>query len=239
MNESFFKWYLLAIVVSMAFGSCSDDTDMSQTFDIPPLDSSRKTKVNVNYPPTVSAGDDLITVLPDDTVTLEGTFYDEQEKRGQYRWTQLEGPSAATIEKPDEIAVTITNLVSGIYKFEFEGKDSSGLTGKDTVTVNVIEESLFKNKVVFNKISFDCNDRPGGGSSYCVGIITNIYETIPQNQPILVFVSIKSNWQELKNEYFYWANFSKPTSMLYMINDNGDLYIMVDNSSEGNVIVFY
>ena len=55
-----------------------------------------------------------------------------------YKWTQVSGPSTATIATPNAATTTVSGLISGVYVFRFTITDNFGFVGSDDVkgTVN-------------------------------------------------------------------------------------------------------
>jgi hypothetical protein len=54
-----------------------------------------------------------------------------------YTWTQLSGPSAATIATPNAAVTSVSSLIKGTYVFELTVTDDNGATGKDWTQVKV------------------------------------------------------------------------------------------------------
>ena len=90
-----------------------------------------------NTPPTANAGPDQTIVLPASAVILSGSGIDPDGIITAYLWTQVSGPSAATITNPNAAATSVTGLVQGVYLFELRVTDNSGAFGRDTMRVTV------------------------------------------------------------------------------------------------------
>jgi len=60
-------------------------------------------------PPEVNAGDDQQVTLPTNTTTVQGTIINGDIHTTQR--TQLKGPNQATINTPNQINTTISNLI--------------------------------------------------------------------------------------------------------------------------------
>jgi hypothetical protein len=84
----------------------------------------------VPQPPTVDAGGDRHTVLPDNTVTLNATASDFDGSIVSQLWTKISGPTSYTITSPTSLLTPVTDLVEGTYQFRIVVTDNSGL--KDT-----------------------------------------------------------------------------------------------------------
>ncbi|XP_059208502.1 kunitz-type protease inhibitor 1a [Centropristis striata] len=98
--------------------------------DVPPEDGDR--------PPVANGGLDRV-VQPQDSVTLNGMGSKDDQGIASYQWQLLTGYPYATIEKTtfaDEIIVS--NLTSGLYKFQLTVTDTSGQSDSTKVTVLVL-----------------------------------------------------------------------------------------------------
>ncbi|PWT98003.1 MAG: hypothetical protein C5B52_12945 [Bacteroidetes bacterium] len=95
-----------------------------------------------NQNPVAKAGNDITVTLPQDTVLLNGSAsVDPDGTITKYKWRKIAGPAAGGITGNDSIPnPVVRNLVAGgagIYSFELKVTDNGGLTGLDTVNVNV------------------------------------------------------------------------------------------------------
>jgi hypothetical protein len=91
----------------------------------------------INQRPLVDAGTDQSITLPPDSVQLNGTATDADGAIVTYAWTQVSGPSAATIINPDSLATKITALTQGSYVFRLTITDNAGAFASDEVKVDV------------------------------------------------------------------------------------------------------
>jgi len=101
---------------------------------------ARKTKVGqppLNLPPVVDAGINQVITLPTNSVSVTGTATDADGSISSVLWTQVSGPSTATIVNPILNTTTISNLVAGIYTFKFTATDNKGLSSSDTIVVTI------------------------------------------------------------------------------------------------------
>lgn len=64
-------------------------------------------------------------------------------------WRKINGPGCI-IERPDSFITKVSSFTTGIYQFELTARNSSGLTAKDTVTIEV--EDLPARVVSWNNI---------------------------------------------------------------------------------------
>ncbi len=99
-----------------------------------------------NQPPAVSAGPDQKLQLPENVLVLTATAEDVDGSISSYAWTQLSGPSAATIVDGDKAVATFSDLQEGTYRFEIKVTDNEGLSATDEVKVTV--EAINKLPVV-------------------------------------------------------------------------------------------
>lgn len=88
-----------------------------------------------NLAPVANAGPNLTTTLPTDSVTINGLATDDVAV-SSITWTQISGPSAATIVSATNDTTKIKDLVAGVYTFRITVSDGS-LTNTDDVTVTV------------------------------------------------------------------------------------------------------
>lgn len=95
---------------------------------------------STNRPPIANAGPDQTTVLPDNSVAVNGSAtIDPDNNIISYLWVKLSGP-AANITNPNAVQTSITGLSLGAYQFELTVTDAGGLFSKDTVVINVIND---------------------------------------------------------------------------------------------------
>jgi PKD repeat protein len=87
--------------------------------------------------PSANAGADQTITLPTNSVTLTGSGTETNGTIVSYAWTQVSGPSAATISAAGSAVTGISGLVQGIYKFQLTVTDNSGVTATDVVMVTV------------------------------------------------------------------------------------------------------
>jgi hypothetical protein len=104
------------------------------------LHSCRKDKdiVYSNKSPIANAGIDQLTVLPKDSVVLDGSAStDPDGSIAYYQWSKIAGPASCGIVEPNRATTVVRSLVLGVYRFELTIKDNSGTYAKDTVQVIV------------------------------------------------------------------------------------------------------
>lgn len=97
----------------------------------------------INAPDTITvltayAGQDIQIMLPKNSITLTGVGIDPDGDTLTYQWTQISGPSSATIVTPGVASTDINNLIAGVYNFQFQVSNSKGQSALDSVLVTVI-----------------------------------------------------------------------------------------------------
>jgi len=120
------------------------------TFELTATDNNGQvasTTVNVTVSPkpavpVVDAGSGAYTVMPSNYVTLTGTVISIPGVLKSILWTQVSGPTGATIVSPSAYTSDITNLVPGIYVFQFSATDYYGQTGSATAIVTVVNPPI-------------------------------------------------------------------------------------------------
>ena len=87
--------------------------------------------------PVANAGPDLSITLPTASATLAGSASDPGGTIATYAWTQVSGPSTATLSGATSATLTASGLVQGAYIFRLTATDNSGLAASDEAIVNV------------------------------------------------------------------------------------------------------
>src|SRR5215213_9032144 len=81
----------------------------------------------VNQPPIANAGTDQITILPKDSVSLDGTLsLDPDGTIVSYQWTKITGPASLAITNATAPTTVAKNLAAGIYQFQLKVTDNGG-----------------------------------------------------------------------------------------------------------------
>jgi len=102
--------------------------------------ASATVQVTVNAgsgPPSVTAGTTQTITLPTNSVTLAGSGTETNGTIVSYAWTQLSGPSTATIASSNQSSTSVTGLIQGTYRFQLTVTDALGVTANATVQVVV------------------------------------------------------------------------------------------------------
>jgi hypothetical protein len=104
--------------------------------DPAPAVSGGSTTTPTNVLPVVSAGGDKNLTLPTNSTYMQGTASDSDGYVASYQWSKVSG-STATLSGATTSKLTVSNLVSGTYKFRLTVKDNKGATKYDEVNVYV------------------------------------------------------------------------------------------------------
>ncbi|KAL7380455.1 hypothetical protein ABVT39_018186 [Epinephelus coioides] len=93
---------------------------------------------DTNQPPVAIGGQDRV-VQPQDSVILNGIESKDDDEIVSYQWQMLTGYPYAVIEKTNfEDQIVVSNLTSGVYKFQLTVTDTIGQSDLTTVTVLVL-----------------------------------------------------------------------------------------------------
>uniref|UniRef100_A0AAV2JII7 BPTI/Kunitz inhibitor domain-containing protein n=1 Tax=Knipowitschia caucasica TaxID=637954 RepID=A0AAV2JII7_KNICA len=93
---------------------------------------------NSDFPPKANGGLDLV-VQPQDSVTLNGLESKDDVEIVKYEWSLLTSYPYAIIEETNfEDQIIVSNLTSGVYKFQLTVTDSVGQADSTQVTVLVL-----------------------------------------------------------------------------------------------------
>lgn len=102
-----------------------------------------------NFAPVASAGDDQTIGLPETTAMLDGSAsHDDDGNIQSYKWTQISGPSTASIENSTAVSTEIRDLVPGDYTFAITVTDDFGAYGTDTVLISVTSNLRYEQRLM-------------------------------------------------------------------------------------------
>ncbi len=91
-----------------------------------------------NQPPIANAGANITITLPTNIANLNGSASTDPDGTiTAYAWSQISGPSSATIASASNVSTSISGLKQGIYVFALKVTDNSGATTADSVSVTV------------------------------------------------------------------------------------------------------
>ena len=94
---------------------------------------------NAAVPPIASAGRDTTILLPQSSITLNGSSSSAPNGAIEtYAWIQSSGPTQAVIANPAAAITTASNLRTGTYQFQLTIVDNLDSTAKAAVNIHVI-----------------------------------------------------------------------------------------------------
>jgi hypothetical protein len=89
--------------------------------------------------PVANAGADTTIALPANSVVLNGSgSTDPAGEALTYQWTEVSGPGTATFGSSENVTTTASQLQAGLYVFQLNVTNTSGLSNTATVQVRVI-----------------------------------------------------------------------------------------------------
>ncbi|WP_343675368.1 PKD domain-containing protein, partial [Chitinophaga sp.] len=103
-----------------------------------------------NIAPVARAGSDITITMPKNTTTVDGSgSTDSDGTIVSYKWTQVSGPSTASLPSATTAATDINQLsYAGTYVFRLTVTDDDGATATDDI--NVIVKAAAANTLVAN-----------------------------------------------------------------------------------------
>ena len=90
-----------------------------------------------NVPPVANAGADQSITLPASSANLIGSGTDQDGIIASFNWTQVSGPTTASMSNAWGASNTVGGLVAGTYVFRLKVTDNAGATATDDINVNV------------------------------------------------------------------------------------------------------
>jgi len=118
------SFHLILSLSAIVIVSCKKDDDM------------------VNHPPIAIAGNSQSIQLPVDSVILNGSGSSAGGKIVGYLWSEVSGPNVPVIARESSASATVRGMIAGTYLFQFMVIDNLGLSGVDTVSINVIPSPI-------------------------------------------------------------------------------------------------
>ncbi|MEX2230931.1 MAG: hypothetical protein WD824_02130 [Cyclobacteriaceae bacterium] len=88
-----------------------------------------------NLPPMVDAGTDVVEYLPTIEAICNGSASDPDGSVTAFAWSQVSGPSTATLENKTTKSLRASNLKAGTYTFRLKAVDNNGAYDNDDVKV--------------------------------------------------------------------------------------------------------
>ncbi|MGM0581491.1 MAG: PKD domain-containing protein [Bacteroidota bacterium] len=96
---------------------------------------------STNVSPDANAGNDLLVVLPLNSITISGVASDIDGEIVDYEWSQISGDSLILVNS-DRPNLTVTELIIGEYIFKFKVKDSGDAEDSDEMVLTVTDEDV-------------------------------------------------------------------------------------------------
>ena len=163
------SFLIISILLAGIFISCKKESSFNRNTPPDEVAVARSPGRGKNpRPPVANAGPDQKSILPLNTVALDGSAStDPNNNISGYLWTKVSGPSTFAISNANAVQTQVTNLIEGVYKFELKVTDAGGLFDKDTVQVTVNSEGSPPPPCTTNcgKIVF-VSDRDGNNEIY-------------------------------------------------------------------------
>lgn len=101
-----------------------------------------------NKKPVAMAGNNITIAAPANSTTLNGSnSHDADGTITTFKWKQVAGPSLSAITNPDNAITVVNNLMTGEYVYELTVTDNSGNTDRDSITVAVINNLLYEERL--------------------------------------------------------------------------------------------
>lgn len=88
-----------------------------------------------NVAPVANAGSDIVATLPTNVAYCNGSATDSDGTIASYAWSQVSGPSTATLENRYTKSLKASNLKAGTYTFRLKATDNKGAYDNDDVKV--------------------------------------------------------------------------------------------------------
>jgi poly(3-hydroxybutyrate) depolymerase len=99
------------------------------------LSYTNGTVSSTNLAPQVDAGVDVTEYLPTNVAVCNGSAVDPDGSVKSYAWSQVSGPSSATLENKATKSLKASNLKAGTYTFRLKAVDDKGAYSSDDVKV--------------------------------------------------------------------------------------------------------
>ncbi len=91
-----------------------------------------------NINPIANAGPDQVITLPTNTANLNGSASSDPDGTiSSYAWSQVSGPSTASITSAANATTSVSGLQQGVYVFVLKVTDNGGATSSDSVKITV------------------------------------------------------------------------------------------------------
>jgi ribosomal protein L14 len=92
-----------------------------------------------NIPPVANAGPSITIILPDNSVTLDGSKSSDADGTiNAYSWTQISGPGNPASTGANTAILSLTGLIQGQYNYQLKVIDNSGAVAYAQVKITVV-----------------------------------------------------------------------------------------------------
>lgn len=132
--------------------------------------SCQKEELIQNSPPTVFAGNDTTITLKglyNDSIILNGRATDADGTIHSYLWSQVSGPTIASLEFEGSSSAVARGIISGTYVFQLMATDDKGAVGVKTVSISVVRQlniNLNSGLLAYFPFNNNYNDASGNGN---------------------------------------------------------------------------
>lgn len=181
---------LLSISMTLLLASCIKDQSCEHCFDN-------------GRPPVAVAGNDLNTVLPEDSILLNANAsYVIGGSLVEYSWKKISGPASFFIVNDKSAQTMVRSLVEGVYQFELTVKDEKNQIAKDSIRVTVKPDPRPHNEIIYTDLEWyfwhDPNDNSNSFDEIYLSV-SDIANQIPDlagpNLKIYVKRDSTANWE--------------------------------------------
>jgi hypothetical protein len=101
-----------------------------------------------NLSPIAKAGNDTTIAVPSTIGLLNGrASYDPDGRIVRYQWRIINGPAGAIISNLTLPLTTVTSMQTGYFNFELTVTDDVGASGKDTVSIVVVDNFRYEEEL--------------------------------------------------------------------------------------------
>ncbi len=199
-----YSFYLFIISLSLwPTAGCLKDHDTEYS----PLQLRTDSKLA----PKVDAGPDSITVHAVDYFLLAGSASAENSIKS-IGWAKVAGPSNFNILTPNAHETEVRDVVTGRYKFEYSVTDYAGLTGRDTIIVNVDQVPATYQQVYFRNQEWLC------GGWDCQIEIPGMHNYVSPGSFFKVYIQ-RDNSNSWERIYYSDYTIDSDTLVVYMTGD--------------------
>jgi hypothetical protein len=178
--------YVLLIIQIFGFVNCKKDDLTLQRRSLSSNNTTVTIPDKINTAPRVNAGNDLFIYTIDNDTKLTGSYSDAENNVKEVKWTKISGPVAYRLANENSLSTKVDQLEKGVYQFELSVTDSLGLSGKDTVNINVSEIQQSPGEIIFPS-------RPWIFPWYSTVEVKNFLSIVVENQSFKVFIRRKNS----------------------------------------------